>query len=45
MLVTVGVDAHTDVHVAAILGPAGRLLETKAFPTTTRDYAQLAVVC
>jgi hypothetical protein len=26
MLVTVGVDTHTDVHVAAVLDPAGRLL-------------------
>jgi Transposase len=42
MLVTVGVDTHTDVHVAAVLDPAGRLLETKAFPATTRGYAQLA---
>ena len=39
MLVTVGVDTHTDVHVAAVLGPAGRLLETRSFPATTRGPA------
>lgn len=42
MIVTVGVDTHTDVHVAAVLDPAGRLLGTSAFPATTRGYAQLA---
>jgi Transposase len=42
MMVTVGVDTHTDVHVAAVPDPAGRLLETRAFPATTRGYAQLA---
>ena len=40
-MVTVGVDTH--VHVAAVLDPAGRLLETKSFPATTRGYAQLAM--
>ena len=39
---TVGVDTHTDVHVAAVLGQAGRLLETASFPATTRGYARLA---
>ena len=42
MTVTVGVDTHTDVHVAAVLDPAGRLLETRSFPAATRGYAQLA---
>jgi transposase len=42
MIVTVGVDTHTDVHVAAVLDAAGRLLETKGFPATARGYAQLA---
>lgn len=28
MIVTVGVDTHTDVHVAAVLDQAGRLLGT-----------------
>jgi transposase len=41
-MVTVGVDTHTDVHVAAVLDSAGRLLETRPFPATTRGYAQLA---
>jgi transposase len=41
-MVTVGVDTHTNVHVAAVLDSAGRLLETRAFPATTRGYAQLA---
>jgi transposase len=42
MMVTVGVNTDTDVHVAAVPDPAGRLLETKSFPATTRGYAQLA---
>jgi transposase len=42
MLVMVGVDTHTDVHVAAVLDPAGRLLETRSFRAATRGYAQLA---
>lgn len=42
MTVTVGIDTHTDVHVAAVLDPAGRLLETRSFPATTRGYAKLA---
>jgi transposase len=41
-LVTVGVDTHTDVHVAAVLDQAGRLLGTASFPATTRGYARLA---
>jgi transposase len=40
--VTVGVDTHAAVHVAAVLDYTGRLLDTKSFPTTTRGYAQLA---
>jgi transposase len=40
--VTVGVDAHADVHVAAVLDHTGRLLDTRSFPTTTRGYTQLA---
>jgi hypothetical protein len=42
MIVTVGVDTHTDVHAAAVLYQAGRLLATESFPATTRGYAQLA---
>jgi hypothetical protein len=30
-LVRVGVDTHADVHVAAVLDQAGRLLETATF--------------
>jgi hypothetical protein len=41
-VVTVGVDAHTDVHVAAVLDQAGRLPGTASFPATTRGYARLA---
>lgn len=41
-LVTIGVDTHTDVHVAAALDGSGRLQETRAFAATTRGYAQLA---
>jgi transposase len=41
-IVTAGIDTHTDVHVAAVLDQAGRLLGTRSFPTTTRGYAQLA---
>jgi transposase len=42
VIVTVGVDTHTDVHVAAALDQAGRLLGTRAFSATTRGYARLA---
>ena len=40
--VTVGVDTHADVPVAAVLDQTGRLLDTQSFPTTTRGYAKLA---
>ncbi|MFG3559018.1 IS110 family transposase [Micromonospora sp. NPDC047557] len=40
--VTVGVDTHKDVHVAAVLDQTGRVLGTRGFPTTMRGYAQLA---
>lgn len=42
VIVTVGVDTHTDVHVAAVLDQAGRLLGTQGFSATTRGYAKLA---
>jgi transposase len=42
VIVTVGVDTHTDVHVAAALDQTGRLLGTAGFPATTRGYARLA---
>jgi transposase len=39
--VTVGVDTHLDLHVAAVLDHTGRLLGTKAFPASTRGYVAL----
>ena len=39
--VTVGVDTHADVHVAAALDQLGRLLGTHAYPTTAAGYAAL----
>jgi transposase len=40
-LVTVGVDTHADQHVAAALDPLGRLLGTRAVPTTDAGHAAL----
>jgi hypothetical protein len=39
--VTVGVDTHLDLHVAAVLDHTGRLLATQAFPASTRGYVVL----
>ncbi|HEX3214326.1 MAG TPA: IS110 family transposase [Actinomycetota bacterium] len=39
--VTVGVDTHLDLHVAAVLDHTGRLLGTKAFAASTRGYVAL----
>ena len=39
--VTVGVDTHKDVHVAAVLDELGRLLATGSFPTTRHGYRRL----
>jgi transposase len=39
--VTVGVDTHLDLHVAAVLDHTGRLLDTQAFPASTRGYVAL----
>jgi transposase len=39
--VTVGVDTHRDVHVAAVVDQTGRLLATQAFPASTRGYVAL----
>ena len=39
---TIGVDTHSDVHVAAALDQAGRPLGVATFPASTRGYAQLA---
>ena len=41
VLITVGVDTHGDVHVAAALDQLGRLLETKSVPTTSSGYRAL----
>jgi transposase len=39
--VTVGVDTHLDVHMAAVLDHTGRLLATQGFPASTRGYVAL----
>jgi transposase len=39
--VTVGVDTHLEVHVAAMVDQTGRLLATQAFPASTRGYVAL----
>jgi transposase len=36
-----GIDTHKDVHVAAVLDELGRLLDTRAFATTSYGYRQL----
>lgn len=40
--VTVGVDTHSDNHVAAALDPLGRLLGTGSFPASGAGYRDLA---
>jgi transposase len=40
-VVTVGVDTHLDLHVAAVLDHTGRLLDTQGFPASTRGYVAL----
>jgi transposase len=39
--VTVGIDTHRDVHVAAVVDQQGRLLGTASFPTTTAGHRRL----
>jgi transposase len=39
--VTVGVDTHLELHVAAVVDQAGRLCGTQAFPASTRGYVAL----
>ena len=39
--VTVGVDTHLDLHVAAVIDQTGRLLGTQGFPASTRGYVAL----
>ncbi len=41
-IVTVGVDTHADLHVAAVLDQVGRLLTVASLAATTRGYVQLA---
>ena len=39
--VTVGVDTHLDLHVAAVIDQTGRLLGTQGFAASTRGYVAL----
>ncbi|MGH7883471.1 MAG: IS110 family transposase [Candidatus Dormibacteraceae bacterium] len=39
--VTIGVDTHCDVNVAAALDEHGRLLETQSFPTSAAGHREL----
>ncbi|MDP1820179.1 MAG: IS110 family transposase [Acidimicrobiales bacterium] len=39
--VTVGIDTHGEVHVAAVLDERGRLLATESFVTTSKGHRQL----
>ena len=39
--ITVGIDTHRDVHVAAVLDAQGRLLGTESFPTTSSGLRRL----
>jgi hypothetical protein len=39
--VTVGIDTHADVHVAAALDPLGRVIERTSVATTPAGHAQL----
>jgi len=41
VLVTVGVDTHAEVHVAAALDRLGRLLATRSVPSTPAGYRAL----
>jgi transposase len=39
--VTVGIDTHGEVHVAAVLDQRGRLIGNESFPTTSKGHRQL----
>ncbi|TDO44510.1 transposase [Kribbella sp. VKM Ac-2527] len=39
--VVLGVDTHKDTHVAAVVTVLGRVIDSKAFPTTTAGYRSL----
>jgi hypothetical protein len=41
VFVTLGVDSHADMHVAAALDQVGRVLDTHAIPTTVAGYATI----
>ena len=41
VIVYAGVDTHRDVHVAAVVDTAGRVLATSPFPTDETGYQQL----
>ena len=41
VIVYAGVDTHRDVHVAAVVDTAGRILGTSPFPTDETGYEQL----
>jgi transposase len=43
--ITVGVDTHAEVHVAAALDQLGRRLGTRAFATTPAGYRALLAWC
>ena len=39
--VTVGIDTHGEVHMAAVLDERGRLMAIEGFPTTTGGHRRL----
>lgn len=39
--IVLGVDTHTDTHVAAVVTALGRLVATESFPTTAAGYTAL----
>lgn len=36
--VVLGVDTHSEVHVAAVVSPLGKVLGTESFPATAAGY-------
>ncbi|WP_189816003.1 hypothetical protein [Streptomyces olivaceoviridis] len=42
-VVVLGVDTHGEVHVAAVISPLGKILETESFPVMAAGYRQLLV--
>jgi hypothetical protein len=46
MMVTVGVDTHTDAHVAAVIDPAGWKLRGNCWsPSGTTGTGRLTALC